>query len=140
MKRLAILAALCALAVASCGDDDAGPAAGEPAEPAPIVVASPEAGATVSSPVTIAGDASVFEGTVSIRIVDADGDELAQTFTTATCGGPCRGDFSKAVEFEVDEAQDGVIEVFEQNVASGAEASSVETASVVIPVTLDLAP
>ena len=134
MKRLAIPSMLAALAVASCGDDDEGEPA---AEPAAIVVASPEPDATVSSPVTIAGDASVFEGTVSIRILDAGGDELAETFTTATCGGPCRGDFSKAVDFEIDEAQDGVIEVFEQNVATGDEASGAETASVLIPVTLD---
>src|ERR671910_2109347 len=111
MKLPALLAMLL-LVLAGCGgdDEDGGTGGDETA----IVVESPEPGASVSSPVTISGTASVLEGTVQLRILDADGDDIGSTFTTASAGAPDRGDFSKAVEFTVDEPQDGVVEVFEQ--------------------------
>lgn len=85
----------------------------------PIIVTSPEAGEEVSSPVTIEGTANVFEATVSIRVLDASGKKVADTFTTATCGTGCRGNYSEAVDFEVAEEQEGVIEVFEASAEDG---------------------
>jgi len=136
MKLAALLAALLLLAFAGCGDDDNedGEAGGEEAA---IVVESPEPGASVSSPVTISGTASVFEGTLQLRILDADGEEIASAFSTASAGAPERGDFSEDVEFTVDEAQDGVIEVFEQNVASPDESPERELFTVEVPVQLE---
>jgi hypothetical protein len=136
MKLAALLAALLLLAFAGCGDDDDedGEAGGEEAA---IVVESPEPGASVSSPVTISGTASVFEGTLQLRILDADGEEIASAFSTASAGAPERGDFSEDVEFTVDEAQDGVIEVFEQNVASPDESPERELFTVEVPVQLE---
>jgi hypothetical protein len=136
MKLAALLAALLLLAFAGCGDDDNedGEAGGEEAA---IVVESPEPGASVSSPVTISGTASVFEGTLQLRILDADGEEIASAFSTASAGAPERGDFSEDVEFTVDEAQDGVIEVFEQNVASPEESPERELFTVEVPVQLE---
>ncbi len=136
MKLSALLAALLLLAFAGCGDDDdedddAGGA------PAAIVVESPEPGASVSSPVTISGTASVFEGTVQLRILDADGEEIGSAFTTASAGAPDRGDFSEDVEFTIDQAQDGVVEVFEQNVASPKESRKRELFTVEVPVQLE---
>lgn len=96
-----------------------------------ITVAEPRAGATVSSPVSISGDANVFEATVSIRILDAAGEVIAEDFTTATCGTGCRGDYSTKVKFQVDEAQDGTIEVFESSAEDGSQQHVVQ-----IPVTL----
>lgn len=81
-----------------------------------IVVESPQPGA-VSSPVTVSGNANVFEANVTVVILDAAGNELARTFTTATCGTGCRGDFSVAVPFEVDEAQAGTILVHDDDAA-----------------------
>ena len=136
MKLPALLAALLLLAFAGCGDDDeenGGTGGDEPA----IVVESPEPGASVSSPVTISGTASVFEGTVQLRMLDANGEEIASAFTTATAGAPERGDFSEEVEFTVDEAQDGVVEVFEQNLASPEESSERELFTVKVPVKLE---
>lgn len=63
----------------------------------PILVTSPRIEETVRNPVTIEGSANVFEATVTIRIEDAKGRELAHTFTTATCGSGCRGTFSATV-------------------------------------------
>ena len=136
MKLPALLAALVLLAFAGCGDDDDedGDTGGDEAA---IVVESPEPGTSVSSPVTISGMASVFEGTVQLRILDADGEEIGSAFTTASAGAPDRGDFSEDVEFTVDQAQDGVVEVFEQNVASPEESRKRELFTVEVPVQLE---
>ena len=136
VKHLALLASLLLLAFAGCGngDDEAGDTGGGEAA---IVVESPEPDASVSSPVTISGTASVFEGTVQVRILDADGEEIASAFTTASAGAPDRGDFSKEVGFTVDEAQDGVVEVFEQNVAEAEESPERELFTVAVPVKLE---
>lgn len=87
----------------------------------PIVVHVPKAGAEVRSPVTISGTANVFEATVSIRIRDATGEEIARDFTTATCGTGCRGSYSTRVKFRIDKPQQGIIEVFEQSMEDGSD-------------------
>ncbi|MGH2734675.1 MAG: Gmad2 immunoglobulin-like domain-containing protein, partial [Actinomycetota bacterium] len=56
---------------------------------------------------------------VSIRILDSNGKQLARTFTTATCGTGCRGDYAKKVSFSVDKAQPGIVEVFEESAEDG---------------------
>src|SRR5918999_1122187 len=136
MKLPALLAALLLLGCAGCGnDDDEGGGTG--GDEAAIVVESPQPGASVSSPVTISGTASVFEGTLQLRILDANGEEIASAFTTASAGAPERGDFSEEVEFTVDEAQNGVVKVFEQNVASPEESPERELFTVEVPVQLE---
>src|SRR5438093_8211863 len=85
----------------------------------PIFVESPAIGQTISSPVTITGTANVFEATVSVRVLDENGTELASTFTTASCGTGCRGDYSIAVDYSVDHDQPGTIEVFEVSARDG---------------------
>jgi hypothetical protein len=97
----------------------------------PIVVDTPKADAEVHSPVTISGTADVFEATVSIRIRDATGNEIARDFTTATCGTGCRGTYSTKVRFKVDEPQRGTIEVFEEAMEDGSDLFVVS-----VPVTL----
>ncbi|HXF73653.1 MAG TPA: Gmad2 immunoglobulin-like domain-containing protein [Actinomycetota bacterium] len=96
-----------------------------------ILVEEPAIGQEVTSPVTIAGTADVFEATVSIRILDARGDEIVRTFTTATCGTGCRGDFEERVRFEVGETQPGTIVVYESSAEDGSPLHVVE-----IPVVL----
>jgi hypothetical protein len=97
----------------------------------PIAVALPQRGMTLSSPVRIVGSADVFEATVSIRIRDATNNVIAESFATATCGTGCRGDFTADVDFEVGQAQQGVIEVYEASAKDGKPINVVE-----IPVTL----
>ncbi|MEX0815925.1 MAG: Gmad2 immunoglobulin-like domain-containing protein [Gaiellales bacterium] len=82
-----------------------------------ILVDSPTPWAEVSNPVTIAGSANVFEANVTVRILDERNREIAHTFTTATCGTGCRGTFSVAVPYEVDERQQGVILVQDDDAA-----------------------
>jgi Immunoglobulin-like domain of bacterial spore germination/Sporulation and spore germination len=96
-----------------------------------ITVSSPVIGQRVSSPVTIAGTANVFEATVSIWILDEDGDRIVETFVTATCGTGCRGDYSARVGYEVDHDQPGTIQVFEASAQDGRPTKVVK-----IPVTL----
>ncbi|WP_369052510.1 Gmad2 immunoglobulin-like domain-containing protein [Kineococcus terrestris] len=64
----------------------------------PVWVLQPEEGARVTSPVTVSGRATVFEGTVGWDVVDAGGRVVAQGWTTASEAGPGRGDFSVAVD------------------------------------------
>lgn len=82
-----------------------------------ILVTSPALGQTVGNPVTIRGSANVFEANVSAEILNASGQELASTFTTATCGTGCRGTFSITLDYEVDEEQDGTIVIHDDDAA-----------------------
>ena len=84
-----------------------------------ITVRSPVIGARVTSPVTVSGTADVFEATVSVRILDSAGHEVARTFTTASCGTGCRGDYSVTVSYSVQRTQPGMIEVFESSAKDG---------------------
>jgi hypothetical protein len=93
----------------------ASPTADQPA----ITVQSPASGARVTSPVTVSGTADVFEGVVSVRILDSAGHEIARTFTQASCGTGCRGDYSVAVKYTVSAAEPGTIEVFESSAKDG---------------------
>ena len=131
-----LLMVLLLFAFAGCGDDDDDDRE-TGGDEAAIVVETPEPGASVSSPVTISGTASVFEGTVQLRILDSDGKEIAEAFTTASAGAPDRGNFSEDVEFSVDEAQDGVVEAFEQSAASPEESPERELFRVEVPVQLE---
>lgn len=101
---------------------------GQPA----IVVEAPAAGARVTSPVTVSGTADVFEATVTVILLDADGNELARDFTTATCGTGCRGDFSLELPFEVPAEQPGTIVVQDEDVEGGGTPPHVAE----VPVTL----
>jgi hypothetical protein len=105
-----------------------------PSSPPPtaaIVVDEPIENAQVSSPVLVSGTADVFEGTVSIRILDENGAILSEDFTTATCGSGCQGTYRTRVRFRVDHKQRGSIQVFESSAENGEPLHLVE-----IPVTL----
>ena len=84
-----------------------------------ITVRSPVIGAQVGNPVTVSGTADVFEATVSVRILDSAGHEIARTFTTATCGTGCRGDYSVTIPYSVPRTQPGTIVVFESSAKDG---------------------
>lgn len=98
-----------------------------------IVVRRPQPGEQVTSPVVIVGDADVFEATLSIRILDAEGVELAASFTTATCGSGCRGEFSTEVFFFTPQRQEGIIEVFESSAEDGSQVHLVQIPVVLVP-------
>ena len=99
-----------------------------------ILVTSPTAGERIGNPVTIKGNANVFEANVTVRILDENDEEVARTFTTATCGSGCRGDFSVVVEYDVDEEQPGTILVQDDDAAgTGTPPHQVRIAVVLTP-------
>jgi hypothetical protein len=96
-----------------------------------IVVTSPLIGQRAGSPVTVAGTANVYEATVSVRVLDSAGRQIAATFTTATCGSGCRGSYSVRVSYRVTRQQAGIVEVYQVSAADGSARDVVR-----IPVTL----
>ena len=139
MRALSLTLVSLALALAGCGGDDdtaadtvreTGAVAttttveGEVmtvVEQAPIVVESPREGATVTSPVRVRGTASVFEAALVVRILGDEGETLAEVPLTALTGAPERGEFSGLIAFQVDEPQDGTLEVFSPSAEDGSE-------------------
>jgi hypothetical protein len=89
---------------------------------APIALAEPGHGARVAGGrLVVKGEASVYEGTVSLRLRDGDGRVMAQSYTTAAAGAPDRGPFSGAVSFTPPtQAQRWTLEVFEVSPDGGA--------------------
>ncbi|WP_432504287.1 Gmad2 immunoglobulin-like domain-containing protein [Kineococcus arenarius] len=66
----------------------------------PVWVLEPVQGAEVTSPVTLSGEATVFEATVGWDVTDASGAVVAEGFATATEGAPGRGTWSAQVDLE----------------------------------------
>jgi hypothetical protein len=97
-----------------------------------IVVDKPVADDHVSSPVTVSGTANVFEANVTVEVLDAKGDVAGKTFTTASCGTGCRGDYSVDVTYKVPKEQRGTIVVHDDDAAG----TGTPPHSVRIPVTL----
>jgi hypothetical protein len=104
-----------------------------------IIVIDPVIGQRVSSPVTVAGMAEVYESTVSMRLLDAAGKEIVSAFTTAACvprcafefSGPGHGNFSTAVSYRLSREQPGTVQVFETSPEDGSQRNLVN-----IPVVL----
>ena len=110
------------------------PAPGASGESGPaIVVRTPAAGDEIVSPVTIAGTADVFEATVSVEVLDENGQPLAATFATATCGSGCRGEFETELAFFTDRRQPGTIQVFESSAEDGSPVNVVSIPVVLVP-------
>ena len=93
-------------------------------EPA-IWVNEPQPGIEVNSPLTVQGSARVYEATVNLRLIDRDGEVLVDTFTTATAGGPARGEFEAVLEFPAPSTGEGRIEVFWISPKDGSEQDKV---------------
>ncbi|HEX7310650.1 MAG TPA: Gmad2 immunoglobulin-like domain-containing protein [Gaiellaceae bacterium] len=84
-----------------------------------ILVENPSPGEAVTSPIHVTGSANTFEATFNYRLENAQGDELAKDFVTATSGSGTRGTFDFTVPFTVDSAQDGKLVVFELSAEDG---------------------
>ena len=86
-----------------------------------ITVSAPLANARVTSPVTISGDASVFEAALQWRIVDGGGKVLSSGIATASRGAPDRGTFSVSASYPPPSADTiGAIEVYDTSPKDGA--------------------
>jgi len=76
-----------------------------------ILVWNPAIGSTLSKSVRVTGSANVFEATLIIKVLNANGNPIKTVFTTATCGTGCRGGYSVLVPFKVRHDQLGQIVV-----------------------------
>ena len=86
-------------------------------EPA-IFVESPGVGAVVSSPFTISGTASVFEGTFQARLVDSSERRIVNVTVQASRGAPGRGRFAKEIAYSTS-AKRGVLILYDQSMEDG---------------------
>jgi hypothetical protein len=78
-----------------------------------IIIDSPDASTTISSPVQVSGAASVDKGTVVAVVLDAAGTELGRATTTASAVKPDYGHFDVTVSFTGGvSGQRGQIKVF----------------------------
>jgi immunoglobulin-like protein involved in spore germination len=84
-----------------------------------ILVEHPVSDETVTSPLRVTGTANTFEATFNYRLEDAQGNELAKDFVTATSGSGTRGTFAFTVSFTVDSTQNGKLAVFELSAEDG---------------------
>jgi Immunoglobulin-like domain of bacterial spore germination/Sporulation and spore germination len=101
----------------------------DPALPlAPIALAEPAAGALIKGDrLVVKGEASVDEGTVSLRLRDHQGQVMAQGHATAAEGAPGRGLFSGALSFTPPAAsQSWTLEAFEVSAENGEIVYSVQ--------------
>jgi hypothetical protein len=99
-----------------------------------IVVRQPLANERVRSPLTITGDASVFEAALGWRVTDSAGRVLAEGNTTATAGAPGRGTFAITATFTPPASDTiGVVEVYDRSPRDGAIDEIVRVPVVVTP-------
>jgi len=77
--------------------------AGAAATPIPgggrIIIDTPDASASITSPVQVSGAASVNNGTVVAVVLDAAGNELGRATTTASAATPDFGHYEATVTF-----------------------------------------
>jgi hypothetical protein len=101
----------------------AGPLTRDPRLPlTPIALAHPAPGVQVKGGrLVVKGEASVFEGTVGLRLRDDQGKVMAQSYATAAEGAPGRGPFSGALSFTPPASPHAwTVEAFEVSAEDGA--------------------
>ena len=85
-----------------------------------ITVTAPLSNTRITTPVTISGDASVFEAALQWRIVDGGGKVLSEGITTASAGAPARGTFRVVASFAPPAADTiGSIQVYDRSPKDG---------------------
>jgi spore germination protein GerM len=117
------------------GKDLAGPAtrADYGDQMGPLFVDSPTWGATLRSPMHLAGLADVFEATFRFRLLDADGRSLADRQLQASCGTGCLGTFAFEVPFNVAASTAGRLQVFDLSELDGSMADVVDYPVTLLP-------
>jgi hypothetical protein len=76
----------------------------------PITVWNPAIGTALSDSVRVSGNATVFEGSLHIRILN-HGTSIGHANTTASCGTGCRGGYTILVPFSAGGDQLGTVVV-----------------------------
>lgn len=95
---------------ASTGSPVPGPSPTATETPA-IDIETPLANGEVANPVSITGTADVVDASLTVRVLDANGQDLSAMAVEASCGDGCTGTFAAELFFFVDRRQPGTIEV-----------------------------
>ena len=90
-----------------------------------IIVTIPQPGGVAVNPLVVAGRARVFEANVRLRLLDAGGAVLVDTFTTATVGGPEFGDFSAEIGLR-GAGGPACLQIFEEDASDGRDRNVVQ--------------
>jgi hypothetical protein len=91
-----------------------------------IIVYTPEAGATLTNPFVLTGEARVFENTFNYRIKDSQGAVLGEGFDTAKASDVGTfGPFSSLVFYKAGSVLNGTLEVFTHSAMDGSEIEKV---------------
>lgn len=89
-----------------------------PVDPS-MIVYRPGNGERLSGSITVAGLARAFEANVRLRVLTPDGRILADTFTTASTGGPAFGDFAAQIPVSVAAQTAACVQLFEESARDG---------------------
>ncbi|MFA6017564.1 MAG: Gmad2 immunoglobulin-like domain-containing protein [Patescibacteria group bacterium] len=93
-----------------------------------IVVTSPMLNEIIGTPLTIRGNARVFENTFNYRVLDADGTVLVEGYAMASAEDiGLFGDFAVTTSFDEPSGTSGTVEVFDYSAKDG---SVIDLASV----------
>ena len=95
----------------------------------PIVVDTPDPGASVGPTFTVAGSASVFEATLVVQVV-RDGKVLDKQNVTATAGAPDRGTFGATLHATAGPA---TVQAFSPSAVDGSPQHEVDLSVTVTP-------
>lgn len=89
-----------------------------------IVVTTPVENQVFTSPGTVSGKATAFEGTVNWRILDGQGTQLATGYVTTSNGMEC-SPFSDTLTFPLASTTTGTIEFYTVSAKDGSEENKV---------------
>jgi hypothetical protein len=92
----------------------------------PILVAEPQPGDAVASPMRVHGNADTFEATFQIEVVDGGGKVVAHKTVTATSGSGERGSFDVEIPFADAKPGRGKIVAYEASAENGQRIHVVE--------------
>ena len=92
----------------------------------PILVAEPQPGDAIGSPVRVHGNADTFEATFQIEVVDGGGEVVAHRTVTATSGSGERGSFDVTIPFADAKPGAGKIVAYESSAENGQRIHIVE--------------
>jgi len=90
-----------------------------------LEVATPTPNQKISSPVLVSGKSNFFEAHTRIRIVDDNGNVLADTFATAEGWMDKLYPFSQEVKYSKPQTKNGLVEVFDESPKDGKELNKV---------------
>jgi germination protein M len=91
----------------------------------PILIAEPQTGDTVRSPVRVHGSADTFEATFVVDVLDGAGKVVARRTVTATAGSGTRGSFDVSIPFAAAPG-DGTIDAYELSAENGSRIHEVQ--------------